>query len=439
MVQVLTDVDLVISKSYICSDGGWFMDVFHVTDQLGNKITDDTILLYIQQAICAKGSGRGGGGSSHGLLPCTGPMRMRQVWTGQATLEIAGYDRPGLLSEISAGLAELQCQVSAAVAWTHKGRAACIMYLEDKQTVPGLAEIRAHIASVVEAHHHEGEQWAVRIGDPAGIPAAAGPSQTERRLHQLMCANSDNNFQDCCRIGNTISTDTTQVAIDYCKERGYSMVNVKCRDRPKLLFDTVCTLTDMEYEVFHASISSRSSIAIQEYYVRQKDGCTLNSESDRIRVAQSLIAAIERRVSHGLRLEITARNRLGLLSNVSRALRENGLSIMRAEVKTRGEKAIGSFYVTDVSGQEVSQHTVQMLTKEIEGTATIKVMNQYSQRKPSLQKDISSSNIMLTTVNNNTLVKEKEEEQNGRARTSLGGLLWAQLGKISSNFGPIKS
>lgn len=26
MVQILTDLDLVISKSYISSDGGWFMD-----------------------------------------------------------------------------------------------------------------------------------------------------------------------------------------------------------------------------------------------------------------------------------------------------------------------------------------------------------------------------------------------------------------------------
>jgi len=26
MVQVLTDLDLIISKSYISSDGGWFMD-----------------------------------------------------------------------------------------------------------------------------------------------------------------------------------------------------------------------------------------------------------------------------------------------------------------------------------------------------------------------------------------------------------------------------
>ena len=26
VVQILTDLDLLILKSYICSDGGWFMD-----------------------------------------------------------------------------------------------------------------------------------------------------------------------------------------------------------------------------------------------------------------------------------------------------------------------------------------------------------------------------------------------------------------------------
>lgn len=26
VVQVLTDLNLIITKAYICSDGGWFMD-----------------------------------------------------------------------------------------------------------------------------------------------------------------------------------------------------------------------------------------------------------------------------------------------------------------------------------------------------------------------------------------------------------------------------
>ncbi|KAH9306335.1 hypothetical protein KI387_010739, partial [Taxus chinensis] len=49
VVQVLTDLDLTISKAYISSDGGWFMDVFHVIDRDGNKITNQGVIEYIQQ------------------------------------------------------------------------------------------------------------------------------------------------------------------------------------------------------------------------------------------------------------------------------------------------------------------------------------------------------------------------------------------------------
>ena len=36
----------------------------------------------------------------------------------------------------------------------------------------------------------------------------------------------------------------------------------------------------------------------QEYFIRQKDGCTLDTESERHMLTQCLVAAIERRVSH---------------------------------------------------------------------------------------------------------------------------------------------
>jgi hypothetical protein len=40
-------------------------------------------------------------------------------------------------------------------------------------------------------------------------------------------------------------------------------VNVRSRDRPKLLFDTLCALTDMQYVVFHAVVSSKGTMADQ--------------------------------------------------------------------------------------------------------------------------------------------------------------------------------
>lgn len=83
-VQVLTDLNLCIRKAYISSDGRWFMDgkapcyhaplvlrlvrnpfylilflilllciaaVFHVTDQNGDKLTDESVLRYIERVI----------------------------------------------------------------------------------------------------------------------------------------------------------------------------------------------------------------------------------------------------------------------------------------------------------------------------------------------------------------------------------------------------
>lgn len=49
VVQVLTELNLTIKKAYISSDGGWFMDVFNVTDQDGNKVTDEIVLEYIRK------------------------------------------------------------------------------------------------------------------------------------------------------------------------------------------------------------------------------------------------------------------------------------------------------------------------------------------------------------------------------------------------------
>ncbi|TYG65585.1 hypothetical protein ES288_D06G197900v1 [Gossypium darwinii] len=48
VVQVLTDMNLTITKAYISSDGGWFMDVFNVVDNDGNKIRDKEVMDYIQ-------------------------------------------------------------------------------------------------------------------------------------------------------------------------------------------------------------------------------------------------------------------------------------------------------------------------------------------------------------------------------------------------------
>lgn len=53
------------------------------------------------------------------------------------------------------------------------------------------------------------------------------------------------------------------VSVVNLHDKDYSVVTIRSKDRPKLLFDTVCTLTDMDYVVFHANIDAEGPEAYQ--------------------------------------------------------------------------------------------------------------------------------------------------------------------------------
>lgn len=127
VVQVLSDLDLTILKAYITSDGGWFMDVFHVLDKQGHKVTDEKTIQYIEKAL---GPGSNIPGATKGSNSPGRSVGMHSIGDHTA-IELKGADRTGLLSEIFAVLAELQCNVMAAEVWTHRTRVACVVYVND--------------------------------------------------------------------------------------------------------------------------------------------------------------------------------------------------------------------------------------------------------------------------------------------------------------------
>lgn len=67
----------------------------------------------------------------------------------------------------------------------------------------------------------------------------------------------------------------------------------------------------------------------------------------------------------GLSLELCAKDRVGLLAEVTRILRENGLSVRRAGISTVGEEAVNVFYVRDAYGNPVDSKTIESLRREI--------------------------------------------------------------------------
>ncbi|WOL14220.1 ACT domain-containing protein ACR3 [Canna indica] len=361
VVQVLSDLDLAISKAYITSDGTWFMDVFHVTDQQGKKITEKKTIDYIEKAL---------GPESIKTDSWPGKSVGMHSFGNHITIELIGTDRPGLLSEIFAVLANQHCNVVAAEVWTHKTRVACVIYINDETTSQPMDD--PNRLSTME----EQLRNVLRGGDDvkgSRTNFSMGSTHVDRRLHQLMLADEDYENDGGIIEEKEDILFRPVVTIDHCEDKGYSVVNIKCKDRSKLLFDIVCTLTDMHFVVSHASVSSDGPYGIQELYIRHKDGKTLDSVEEKEKVIKCIEAAILRRVSEGFSLEICAKDRVGLLSDVTRVLREYGLTVSRADVTTIGEKAINVFYVRDPSGNPVDMKTIEALRKEIGHTVMLNV------------------------------------------------------------------
>ncbi|KAI0524935.1 hypothetical protein KFK09_004325 [Dendrobium nobile] len=132
-------------------------------------------------------------------------------------------------------------------------------------------------------------------------------------------------------------------------ERDYFVVTVRSMDTPKLMFDAMCSLTDLNFEVLRGSVNSNGQWTIQKYSVRRIDGCKTLNEMEKESLVRSLKAAIERRQSHGLRMDIRTLDRPDLLLNMSKLFQQNGLSINKAEFAKQKELAVGTFYITDAS------------------------------------------------------------------------------------------
>ncbi|KAI0489190.1 hypothetical protein KFK09_029032 [Dendrobium nobile] len=332
-VQVLTDLDLSIRKAYISSDGCWFMNVFHVTDRYGQKLTDKRVIAYIERSLGTEED------------DFTAGSRDIEAFT---TLELVGTDRPGLLSEIFAVLANLGCSIVEAKLWAYKGSIAGLLFVEEEDS--GLP-----IEDSDKIRHIQARLGYVVRGSTTALSSSSASyvfrgTNADRRIHQLMFADRD--------YERAVASGEPSVSVQNWTERGYSIVNVQCSDRPKLLFDVLCTITDMGYVIFHGTIDTTGDHAYQEFYMRHSDGSPICSEAERQRVVQCLQAAIERRASEGLRLELCSADPL-TVAEATRTFRENGLTVTRAEMSTKGETAVNVFYVTDAGGHLPGRKTIE--------------------------------------------------------------------------------
>ncbi|XP_020591081.1 ACT domain-containing protein ACR1-like isoform X2 [Phalaenopsis equestris] len=382
IVQALIDLDLIISKSYMSSDGDWIMDAFEVTDALGNKLIEPTQIRYIEESLSfAEGRGGPTRRPPEEVKTCLDNLAgAGHLASDHIMLEMTvGVDHSGISEVLATLLLDYHLEVDFCVAWMHNGLTGCILCIVDLElhissNAARLAELEKQLRRVVGAHYCRGssEKWRLRISRPSLVDGA----HAERRLHQMM--REENDWEGMGMAGGdlqsavVVTAEEMEVSVNNVKKKDNYMVKVtvRSRDRPKLLFDVAFTLLDLNYDVVHASVSTEESIALQEYYIKKQDGRSRVTEMERERLIVCLVAAAERRPGPwGMRVKVrVVEYRDSLLWNITRVFRENGMLVVGAKWAKRGAFAGGLFYLKGGSSTgDVAHGLMQALRSEISG------------------------------------------------------------------------
>eukprot|EP00879_Flechtneria_rotunda_P019827 GHRR01020841.1.p1 GENE.GHRR01020841.1~~GHRR01020841.1.p1 ORF type:complete len:702 (+),score=262.20 GHRR01020841.1:224-2329(+) len=158
-------------------------------------------------------------------------------------------------------------------------------------------------------------------------------------------------------VGGSLK-DNPEVQVQHSSLFNYWLVTIRCRDRNKLFFDTVCTLCDMRFDIYHATIDGEpSGTATQLFYIRPRFGETAFDDRRAAVLKAMLTSAVQRRFPPGLRVHVFSGNTV-CLQDLIRAMKLHKLTITRCKVRAY-ECASHTFYLMNPDGSLPSKHFVQ--------------------------------------------------------------------------------
>lgn len=182
-----------------------------------------------------------------------------------------------------------------------------------------------------------------------------GSVNHERRLHRLMLQESQQEFARLGPDGDSALASQPSLEAEGAEEEeecvptdiepevtimegssGYWEVLIQCADRPKLLFDATCTLADMDYDIFHATVDILDNVALLEFFIRPREGEPAFDEAVARQLKHALKASIERRFPKGLKIHLQLGDMHGVLGDLLMRLGRAGLNITRARVVEDG-------------------------------------------------------------------------------------------------------
>lgn len=275
----------------------WFTScsVFNVTDQDGSKLQNREVIDHIQKVSmlhllltsdvstrrltpCALQQCL----ESDGYLPPPADGGFVPPEDQFTSIELTGADRPGLLSEVCAVLAALSCNIVKAEVWTHDRRAAAVIQITDEATGLAIHDVgRLSRAQELLSNLMQSDGRCNR----GATGVSVGTARTERRLHKMMLDDCVGGGEEAVGGGEErggcgkARHKAAKVVVMDCTERQYTVVILRCRDRPKLLFDTLCALNDLQYVVFHGTVDAEGA-SKEAYQVCWLSGASRKSHSD---------------------------------------------------------------------------------------------------------------------------------------------------------------
>lgn len=344
-----------------------------------------------------------------------------------SVFEISGLDRPRLFGDLVNLLHSSGCSVRSVAAWTFQSRCAFTIAVADQGAAiadparqEDLVRHMLHIMTLDCPSAAPADQPTVTCEE------ARVPVNHERRLHRLMLAASQRAFdptappeevreevsdgdgaaegegaeeedEDC--VPQDIEPEV-RIERALCGRRrhpsggsamrlprgrsdagwphrpqvtimegssGYWEVLIQCADRPKLMFDAVCTLADMDYEIYHATVDIVESVALLEFYIRPRNTEGAFDDVAARRLEHALKGSIARRFPKGLKIHLHLADVSLMLGDLLTSLGRAGLNITRARV-VDDAAGVHALYVMRADGGFPSRRVVEGVCRSVGGT-----------------------------------------------------------------------
>lgn len=421
VVQHLTELGLRVHSARISSDGGWFHDMFAISEADGSKVKSKSKLMSIKQMLNIYMQTED--------VIADGDTTDDAAKVETTVFEVSGVDRPGLMADSMQLMTQNGCDVRSAAVWTYRKRVAIVFSVTERgRAIQDPAKTKRLEEMMQDILRNEKGSMHVKAHNRRGTV------HHDRRLHQLMLQDDVDDFKKArltelyqnsslepstqknplrdslafaaasasrqnsiCSVhsdsdrdrkngshGNGVSTpsgseasyrspkyDHPSIDLSYCSN--YWTVNIKCRDRAKLLLDSVCTLNDMNFDIYHATIDADSEgIAHQEYFVRPRAGDGEFDDEEALLVKAMLNAAIERRFPRGIKVQIRSMDKFGCMTLLTRRLFNAGLAITRAKVRTHATSNSSghTLYIMNSDGQPPTNEAIEKALLDCGGLLT---------------------------------------------------------------------